>query len=191
MILIADLCYRESSLSHDEFVTPIASIVRKTGIPTRVVHYRRITPEDAASARGIILCGTALKDNVFVERPGVFSWISGCPSPVLGICAGMQVLSLVFGGSLVESREIGMKKVRVIKNDPLIVPEKEFEAYELHNYSVVPPDSFSVLARSEECIQVMKHNKRLIWGVMFHPEVRNEWVVENFASLCCQDLSGD
>jgi GMP synthase-like glutamine amidotransferase len=191
VILIIDLCYRESSLSHDEFVTPIASIVRKTGITTRVIHYTRITPEDAARVRGIILCGTALKDNAFAERPEVFSWISGCSSPVLGICAGMQVLSLVFGGSLVQSREIGMKKVSVIKNDPLIVPEVEFEAYELHNFSVVPPDSFSVLAGSDECIQVMKHHERPIWGVMFHPEVRNEWVVENFVCLSGPGLSRD
>ncbi len=191
MILILDLCYRESSLSHDEFVTPIASIVEKAGFPTRVIHYSRITPEDAASARGIILCGTALKDNAFADRPGDFSWISGWHSPVLGICAGMQVLALVFGGSLVQSREIGMRKIRVVKNDMLIVPEGEFEAYELHNFSVVPPDSFGVLAGSEECVQVMKHCKRPIWGVMFHPEVRNEWVVENFAYLCGPDASGD
>jgi len=185
VILIADLCYRESSLSHDEFVMPIAEIVRKSGIPARVIHYSRISQKDAAVASGIILCGTALRDNVFAKRPDTFSWISDCPSPVLGICAGMQVLALVFGGSLVKSREIGMKTVTVIKKDPLIGPETEFEAYELHNFSVIPPDSFSVLAGSDECVQLIKHNQRPVWGVMFHPEVRNEWVVENFVRQIC------
>ncbi len=38
---------------------------------------------------------------------------------------------------------------------------------------------------------MMKHSKQSYLGREFHPEVRNEWVVEKFATCAVPDASGD
>jgi GMP synthase-like glutamine amidotransferase len=180
MILIVDLCYRKDSLSSPEFVLPIAEIVRETGEPYTIRHFAELEECDRTAASRILLCGTALKDNTFVTYPERFAWIPRCVSPVLGICAGMQAIATAFGGRLVAGSEIGMTGVRVTGEDPLFSGKAAFEAYELHTYGVRIPPSFEVLAESAGCIQAIRHRSLPIYGVMFHPEVRNAWVVERF-----------
>jgi GMP synthase (glutamine-hydrolysing) len=55
----------------------------------------------------------------------------------------------------------------------------------MHQYGMsIPPDSeFTVTARSASGVQAIRHRERPVWGVSFHPEVRNEWVVEAFLEL--------
>ena len=180
MILIVDLCYRPGSLSAFEFVDPIASIVRETGREHCVRHYTAVDAGTVENADAVILCGTALKDNGYIDRIAMFSWIRECDGPVLGICAGMQVIGLVFGGELVSTPEIGMTSVRVSRDDPLFAGTTSFEAYELHTYALDPPGDLEVLAVSDICVQAVRHRTRPIIGVMFHPEVRNEWAVQRF-----------
>jgi GMP synthase (glutamine-hydrolysing) len=183
MILIVDLCYREGSLSAHEFVEPVAGIVRRNGFPLQVRHHSRLTGPDLSAAERIVLCGTALKDNAFAARPVSFAILQEARVPVLGICAGMQAVALAFGGSLIPSREIGMTEIRCTRPDPLLEGHEGFSAYELHGAGVVPPESFVVLAESECCIQAIRHRVLPIYGILFHPEVRNEWVVERFLSM--------
>lgn len=180
MILVVDLCWEKDSLSHPEFVLPIAEIVRVAGEKVCIRHFSEVSERDRIAASGIILCGTALKDNVFADQPEQFSWIPGCGRPVLGICAGMQAIVKAFGGGIEPGYEIGMREVRVITKDPLFLGKDRFEAYELHTYATVCPPSFGVIAESSRCIQAIRHHTLPIYGVMFHPEVRNEWVVERF-----------
>ena len=42
---------------------------------------------------------------------------------------------------------------------------------------------FIVLARSENSIQIIKHKSRQIFGVSFHPEVRNQKIIDNFLQI--------
>ncbi|MDD1652919.1 MAG: gamma-glutamyl-gamma-aminobutyrate hydrolase family protein [Methanomicrobiales archaeon] len=183
MILVLDLCERENSLSTYEFVEPVAGIVRRKGFPVQVRHHLRLTGDDLTSAERIILCGTALRDNAFAERPAAFAWLRGARVPVLGICAGMQAVALAFGGSLVPSREIGMTEIRSVRSDSLLEGYDRFPVYELHDAGVLPPAPFLVLAESDRCIQAIRHRDLPIYGILFHPEVRNEWVVERFLAL--------
>jgi len=184
MILLVDLAWKQNSLSRDEFVGPVARIVSRTRREWKEIHFSAVSPADLRDTRGIILCGTALRDNYFAERPGDFAWLKKTRVPVLGICAGMQALCLVHGGNLRGECEIGMTTVRVIQPDLLLGGCPSFEAYELHSFACDPPPGWTVIAVSDRCVQAIRHPDRPLFGVMFHPEVRNDGVVERFCTLC-------
>jgi GMP synthase (glutamine-hydrolysing) len=183
MILLVDLCYREGSLGFEEFVLPIRRIVERSGFSSKEIHYCCDFTAEIGRSEAVVLCGTPLADNQFLVNIRQFSWLPACPVPVLGICAGMEVLTLVHGGNLDTCREIGMTPVRVSCEDPLLGRTGEFTAYELHGFGCRVPEDLRVLAESDRCVQVIRHKVRPQWGVMFHPEVRNEWVVERFLAF--------
>jgi GMP synthase (glutamine-hydrolysing) len=184
MILIVDLAYRPGSLSAEEFVAPVERILRHEGFSTLIRHFTDIAPGDLDSADGVILCGTALKDSGYLEGLERFAWLPPFPGPVLGICAGMQVIARIYGGGTPSGVAIGMAGQEVVSPDPLLAGRDRFEAYELHSLSVVPPVSFRILAISRSGVQAIRHTDRPVYGVMFHPEVRNEWLVRRFLALC-------
>ena len=173
MILIVDMNFK-GSLGFCEFVLPLCNIVKP--LEYEVKHYLEV--RDVKIYEKIILSGTPLKDFGYLEDTTVFGWIKECDVPILGICAGMQAIGLVFDSSLKSCREIGMIEIKTIWENPLF--SSTFEAYELHTYSVIPSEDFKTMATTEKCIQGIKHKKRKIYGVLFHPEVRNKDIVERF-----------
>jgi GMP synthase-like glutamine amidotransferase len=180
MILIIDLNWKKDSLGFYEFVLPIASIAAE--LEEYVVkHYLEVNNNDINRCEKIILSGTALKDNVTLNQPEKFSWLSNQDKPVLGICAGMQTIGVVFGLRLMYCLEIGMTEVTTLKENPLF--SNTFRAYSLHNYSVEPLGDFDALAESAQCTQAIRHRKKPIYGVLFHPEVRNEDILKRFIQL--------
>jgi GMP synthase-like glutamine amidotransferase len=185
VILLVDLCYRESSLGFEEFVLPIARIAEGAGAGYRTVHYTRQPGQAARDCHGIILCGTPLMDNGFLGDHASFSWIPEAGLPVLGICAGMEVLALLAGGRVIPCPGIGMTEVRLTAPDPIFPEIQRFEAYELHEYACTLPPGYQALAESDRCIQVFRDPVRPVYGVMFHPEVRNDWVIGRFLDRFC------
>jgi GMP synthase-like glutamine amidotransferase len=75
-------------------------------------------------------------------------------------------------------REIGMTDVTTCKENILF--SSVFKVYALHNYALVPPNGFDVLAESASCVHAIKHKHKTVYGVLFHPEVRNIEVVKRF-----------
>jgi GMP synthase-like glutamine amidotransferase len=187
MILLIDLCCREDSLGFDEYVMPVERIVERSGFKASFMHYRSVSSADFQGAEAAILCGTPLADNAFLENPGAFSWVEKTGIPVLGICAGMEMIGQTFGGVLGPCTEIGMTGIRVTGTDPFFSESLSFSAYELHTIACRDPGPLKVLAVSDRCIQVIRHPVRPVYGVMFHPEVRNEWAVDQFLSLARKD----
>jgi GMP synthase-like glutamine amidotransferase len=176
MILVVDMNFKKDSLAFYEFVLPIISVIRKQRV--LVKHRSELSSEDIDGCERIILSGTALKDNDFLGHVEDFGWIRKCDNPILGICAGMEVIGLVFGSSLKDCFEIGMKEMRLIKRNSLF--SSPFKTYELHSHAVQPSEEFDVLAESENCVQAIKHKEKSIYGVLFHPEVRNREIIERF-----------
>lgn len=187
IIQIIDCSTPAGSLSSYEFVKPVQRIVQKEGFRTTVIPYYAMTGDILKETDPVILCGTALMDNEFLSHPECFAWIPGTTRPVLGICAGMEIVCLSSGGSLELQEEIGMNEVYPEKPDGILPSANPFMAYQLHRYSVIPPPEFIVLARSDHCPQVIRHRERRIYGAMFHPEVRNEWVITRFINLPIPD----
>ncbi len=183
MILVVDLCRKAESLSKYEFIDPIAGIVSRAGSEHEVVHFSELTAELIERAEGIILCGTALKDNLYARRIDLFSWIDGIKKPLLAICAGMQVVAAVFGGEIVPQTKIGLERIEIVRETPLLGPPREIEGYHLHNFGVTLPPGFEIVAGRPGQIEAFKHAGRPIYGIIFHPEVRNRWVVERFCGL--------
>ncbi len=177
MILIVDMNSKENPFGLQEFVLPIFSIAEEIEKST-VKHYIEL---DATSLNGydkVILSGSGLKDTTTFNQTNLFAWLKDCEKPVLGICAGMQTIGLVFGGCVEKCREIGMTSIATCKQNILF--SSTFEVYVLHNYALVPPAEFDVLAKSANCVHAIKHKHKDVYGVLFHPEVRNIEVVKRF-----------
>lgn len=177
MILVVDMNWKEDSLGFYEFVVPILTIAKKLD-EFVVRHYLKITSQDLNRCSKIILSGTTLKDNAFLSNPEIFTWIKEIEMPSLGICAGMEILGMVFGEGLNESLEIGMTMIQTAKVNPLFFGD--FKAYSLHSYCVKPSDSFDILAKSAKSVQAIKLKNKKIYGLLFHPEARNQEILINF-----------
>jgi GMP synthase (glutamine-hydrolysing) len=180
VILVVDMNYKKNSLGFYEFVLPIASISEKLE-SVEIKHYLDVRSEDLNKFQKIILSGTALKDNATLDQPEKFQWIENTEKPILGICAGLQTIGVLFGLSLIRCVEIGMTNIVTTKENPLF--SSTFKAYSLHNYTVAITKEFESLAESTTCLQALKHKKKPLYGVLFHPEVRNPEILNHFIEM--------
>jgi GMP synthase-like glutamine amidotransferase len=56
---------------------------------------------------------------------------------------------------------------------------------------VTLPDSFRILATSRKGPAIIRHGERPVYGVLFHPEVRNEWLIERFLAFCSPETGNE
>jgi GMP synthase-like glutamine amidotransferase len=176
MILIISTC--KQKLHENEFVKPIENILKKFKIKT--IHYTKIKNSDIKNSKKIIISGTSLKDIDYLKHPNKFNWIKNYKNPILGICAGMQILALQYNGEIKNNKEIGLK--RIIFEKKFLNIENEITSYTLHKKSINSRE-FETYAKSNSCIQAIKHKSENKFGVLFHPEVRNPEIILNFARL--------
>ena len=177
MILVVDMNWKRDSLAFNEFVSPIVSVVKPLE-ECEVKHFLDINPQELKCYSKIVLSGTALKDHATLKQLDKFNWIKTTDKPVLGICAGMQTISLVFGELLTNCLQIGKAEITTLKDNLLF--QGNFRSYALHNYYVAPSQTFEMLGESTKCIQAIKHRQKNIYAVLFHPEVRNQEILKRF-----------
>jgi GMP synthase (glutamine-hydrolysing) len=179
MILIISTC--KKPLHELEFVKPIENILKENKIKFFTKHYSKLNCRgDLEKADKIIICGTSLQDYDFLQSINSFTWISESKKPILGICAGMQIISLLFGAKLKKKTEIGFYKEDFTKE--FLSLKDEYEVYHLHNNYTTLPKQFNKFA-SSIIPQAIKHKTKNIFGVLFHPEVRNKKLIEKFIEL--------
>jgi len=184
MILLINIC--KEKLHYYEFVKPLEDILKREKIACFIRNYKEVKKGDLEKADKVILCGTSLKDNDFFEDENLrfFKWIGDFDKPLLGICGGMQVIGKVFGGKIRKEQEIGFFQEKFHKDFLGLNGSKE--VYHLHNYFIDfnQLEDFDSYAVSEkEVIQAVKHKEKNIFGVLFHPEVRQKALIVNFCGM--------
>jgi len=144
---------------------------------------------------GIVLSGGP-SSTLDPDAPDLDPALTRLGVPVLGICYGMQILSLRLGGVIErgEDREYGRALLKLEGEDPLFegVPGgAERVVWMSHGDRVLRlPDGFRVLGRSESSpFAAVRHRELPIWGLLFHPEVVHTQggaqMLANFAHRIC------
>ncbi len=150
----------------------------------------------AMAPKGIILSGGP--SSVYDEdAPKISTEIFDLDIPILGICYGMQLTSLLLGGQVERSdhREYGHARLIIDDTDEifhgLLTGEPGHQVWMSHGDKVEKvPEGFKVLAHSASCpIAAMAHAEKSIFGVQFHPEVAHTEigmdVIRNFLFRVC------
>lgn len=100
--------------------------------------------------------------------------------PVLGICRGMQLINIFFGGKLLKSKNkihpIGVNHdISIV--DKNISKKLDLNTYQINSYHeiIIPPNFLSNKLKefaidNSGNIEGYKHRKMPIWGIQWHPE---------------------
>jgi GMP synthase (glutamine-hydrolysing) len=177
MILIVNVC--SDKLSYLEFVRPVEEIVKKTSAEFFTRHFLSLNYRDIGRAQKVIICGTALKDFKYLDSTSKFLWIKESYKPILGICAGMQILTKLFNGRIIERTRIGRYKVKIAQESSL-TSKDEFYSYFLNSKAVEPNEDFENLGKSGNLKCIVKHKHKEFYGCLFHPEVLNPEIITDF-----------
>jgi len=161
MILIISTC--KEKLHELEFVKPVEKILKENKFKYLTKHYLKLNKKDFEKSSKVIICGTSLKDNKFLKDIKKFSWIESYKKPIFGICAGSHIIGLLEGKNLKKQEEIGLKKIKL----NFLGISEETEVYHLHKFAVLPE---------------IFHEEN-IYATLFHPEVRNKNIIEEFIKL--------
>jgi anthranilate synthase/aminodeoxychorismate synthase-like glutamine amidotransferase len=101
----------------------------------------------------------------------------GINIPVLGVCLGLQAMSVVYGGKVVKAPVLMHGKTSVINHDEKTIfknlPQR-FEATRYHSLIVDKeslPDELEISAETDDgVIMGLRHKKFPVEGIQFHPE---------------------
>ena len=145
------------------------------------------------SPKGIILSGGP--SSVYEEgapkcAPGIYS----LGVPVLGICYGMQLTTMLLGGRVTgaDKREYGKAAVRLHESELFYgIPSGSTVCWMSHGDQVgAIPEGFRVIADTDTCpFAAVADETRRIYGVQFHPEVEHteqgRQMLQNFLYRIC------
>ena len=193
MILIIASC--RDKLHYYEFVKPIENILKELKIPYTIKPISKLADSDFHNFEKIIISGTSLKDNFYLEQKDKYSELANSNIPILGICAGMQIIGVSYfiaqdsrnknkiNHILSEGNEIGF--YREFFQKEFLSLKGEQEVYHLHNntldFSKLP--EFEIISKNNNVVQAVKHKTKEVYGVLFHPEVRQKEIIKSFLKI--------
>ena len=160
-----------------ERVVTLEKCLEENGAEVVPVELEQVSAARFNSSDGVVLSGSPsmMTDARTISKfqPEVDAAL-GSEAPILGVCFGHQLLAHTFGARVVKDRHVlEMVKTTVLKEDTLFDELPRSLMLMESRYEVVKslPDGFALLARSATSrIATMKHPRRLLYGVQFHPE---------------------
>lgn len=162
-----------SSIGH------LIALVRKNLAEPKVIHYSRLSDSDIDSDSPVILSGShtltaAWHDDIFQSQ---LQLIKGHRGPLVGICFGMQLIAHAYGAHLhrLADHNYGIAPIKITADDVIFNDIYYPKVFESHTWAVrkLPPHLTS-LAESGTGIEVLKHDRRFIYGLQFHPEASDD-----------------
>jgi GMP synthase (glutamine-hydrolysing) len=179
-----------------QYTQLIARRVREQGVYCEI-HPFHIGVEKIAEMKpkGVILSGgpSSVTDE---DAPRVSrDFYDKLEMPILGICYGMQLIAVDFGGELqpASQREYGHAKLKRLSGKTEIFKDlpEELDVWMSHGDHVTEiPEGFHKTAMSGESITAIENPERRIFAVQFHPEVahtpRGKEILENFLFDVCE-----
>jgi len=165
----------------------IHRMLRDLGIESKLIE--NTTPPEEIDADGLVIGG-----GPSIDRSGrSMDYVRNLDVPILGICLGHHIIAKAFGGEIGRGNIGGYAEVEVeiIEKDEIFdgFPDR-IRVWASHMDEVkILPEDFELLAKSSICsIEAMKHNKKPIFGIQWHPEVYHsqygEEVYRNFIEIC-------
>ena len=182
--------------NYDSFVYNIAQRLGELGVSSDVIRNDKITVDEIKKRNYdavIISPGPGRPDDK--RYFGICSDVIqklGPTLPILGVCLGHQGIIDIFGGKVINARNVRHGKTSQIKHydDSLFKGVKNpFRATRYHSLvgdKTIIPDSLKITAVAEDDGEVMgvTHKEFLIEGVQFHPESimtdEGKKILENF-----------
>ncbi len=152
----------------------------------------RLQPE------GIILSGgpsSVYDDGAPIPSKDVLAYLQRAPVPVLGVCYGMCVLNVAFGGEVARAthKEFGPAELKIARVDPLLaIGESTTLVWMSHGDKLTRlATDFEALATSDNSpYAAIRHHEKPIYAVQFHPEVTHSVhgkdIYRNFVLRICK-----
>ena len=181
-----------------QYTQLIARRIREIGVFSELAPYdidldyiREFNPN------GIILSGGP--DTVTnTDSARVDSMVFEMNIPILGICYGMQTMSVQLGGSAksASKHEYGFASVNVKSSSSKLLGHiikdnnKSLDVWMSHGIEVSKvPDGFDLIASSSNCaIAAIENSEKNFFGLQFHPEVthtaKGKEILERFVDIC-------
>ncbi|WP_323835579.1 glutamine-hydrolyzing GMP synthase [Photorhabdus africana] len=151
---------------------------------------------------GIILSGGP-ESTTAQESPRAPEYVFNAGVPVLGVCYGMQTMSVQFGGKVEDSteREFGYAQVEIKAESALFRGVQDslneqgkplLDVWMSHGDKVTAiPKDFITIASTDTCpFAIIANEEKRFYGVQFHPEVththQGQRILERFVLDICQ-----
>lgn len=102
----------------------------------------------------------------------LLSVVSEEPLPIIGVCRGMQMINLYYGGGVTKlSNHVATRHQLITQSDSYVMP-RQVNSY--HHWGI-PPDALSSQLRSLACdteglIESFDSKTQRLLGIMWHPE---------------------
>ncbi len=157
------------------------------------IHPYFYKPIETAHIRGVVLSGSPFSVRDHGSPQPDLEWSIG-KIPMLGVCFGAQLLTVMHGGSVEASsaREYGRANLSYLTGEPLFDGvEPGSQVWMSHADSITQlPDKWHLIARTNDVgMAAYKAPDNKIFGLQFHPEVYHttygKILLENFAVTIC------
>lgn len=131
---------------------------------------------DNSEAYDLIILSGGSRISV-MDAPEVFadeiSLIQTSNVPIIGICEGCEIIAFAYGSelALTDHKLKGIKRIEIIEPNILELPET-MVVYEAHHFAVKKlGKELLPLARSNSGYEIIRHTKKPVFGLQFHPEM--------------------